>query len=83
MSKWYSVTLYHVITVHNNIFHHSDGIMRALPTRNIQWKEDLYNAMMVGQQKLSKYFADVTPTSGMRLISAHILDPFPQLKSFR
>jgi len=32
---------------------------------------------------LSKYHAEVTPTTGMLLISAHILDPFQKLPSFR
>jgi hypothetical protein len=30
----------------------------------------------LAQQKLSKYYAEVTPTTGMLLISAHILLPF-------
>jgi len=83
MLKWYTVTLYHVIAVHNDMFHHLDCTMRAFPQEKIQWKNDLYNAMKVGRQKLSKYSADVTPMTGMHLISAHILDPSPKLPSFR
>jgi hypothetical protein len=36
----------------------------------------------LARQKLSKYYAEVTPTTGMLLISAHILDPFSKLRSF-
>jgi hypothetical protein len=37
----------------------------------------------LARQKLSKYYAEVTPTTGMLLISAHILDPFRKLRLFR
>jgi len=37
----------------------------------------------LARQKLSKYYAEVTPTTGMLLISAHILDPSSKLQSFR
>jgi hypothetical protein len=37
----------------------------------------------LASQKVSKYYAEVTPTTGMFLISAHILDPFGKLRSFR
>ena len=39
--------------------------------------------MKFAQQKLSKYCAEVTPTTGMHLISAHIIDPLLKLQSFR
>ena len=45
--------------------------------------EDLYFAMKLAQQKLSKLYAVVTPTMGMLLVSAHILDPVCKLRSFR
>jgi len=32
---------------------------------------------------LTKYYAEVTPSTGMLLISAHILKPFQKLRSFR
>jgi hypothetical protein len=32
---------------------------------------------------MSKYYAEVTPTSSLLLISAHILDPVRKLRSFR
>ena len=35
------------------------------------------------KQKLSKYYAEVTPSTGMLLISAHMLNPFRKLRSFR
>ena len=39
--------------------------------------------MKSAQQKLPKYFAEVTPSTGMISISAHILDPFRKLRLFR
>jgi hypothetical protein len=35
------------------------------------------------RQKLSKYYAELTPTNGMLRMSAHILDPFRKLRLFR
>jgi len=58
-------------------------MMRALARRKTQWKEDLFVAVKFAEQKLSKYNAEVTPTTGMFLISAQILDPFWKLRSFR
>jgi len=60
-----------------------DGVMRALAKKNTQWKEDLYFAMKLPRQKLSQLCAEVTPTTGILPISAHILDPFRKLRSFR
>jgi hypothetical protein len=56
-----------------------DGVMRALAKKKTQWKEDLYFAVKCAQQKLSKYYSEVTPMTGLLLISAHILDPFLKL----
>jgi hypothetical protein len=78
-----TVTLHHVITVYNDLFDHMDGMMRALARKKTQWKEDLFFAVKLARQKLSKYYAEVTPRTGMLLISAHILDPFRKLRSFR
>ena len=39
--------------------------------------------MKLPRQKLSKYYTEVTPTTGMLLIYAYILDPFRKLRSFR
>jgi hypothetical protein len=38
---------------------------------------------MLARQMLSDYYRDVTPSSGMPFISAHILDPFWKLRSHR
>jgi len=60
-----------------------DGVLRALAKKKTQWKEDLYFAVKFAWQKLSKYYAEVTPTTGMLLISAHIVHPFRKLGLFR
>jgi len=39
--------------------------------------------MKLAGQKQSKYYAEVTRMMGMLLISAHTLDPFRKLESFR
>jgi hypothetical protein len=83
MSKWHTVTLHHVITVYNDMFDHMDGVMRVLAKKKTQWKEDLFFAVKVAGQKLSKYYTEVTPTTGTLLLWAHILDPFRNLRSFR
>jgi len=83
MSKRHTVTLRHVITVYNDMFDHMDGMMQALAKKTTQWKEEFFFAVKLAQQKLSKYSAEVTPLTGMILISAHILDPFRKLRSFR
>jgi len=44
-----------------------------------QWKEELFFAVKCARKKLSKYCTEVTPTTGMFLISVHILDPFWKL----
>jgi hypothetical protein len=83
MSKRHTVTLHHVITVYNDIFYHMDGVMRALAKKETQWKEDLFFAVKLARQKLSKYHAAVTTMTCVLLISALILDPFRKLRSFR
>jgi len=72
-----------MIAVYNDMIEHMDGMMRALATNKTQWEEDLFSALMLARLKLSKYYAEVTPTMGMLLISALILDPFRKLWSFR
>jgi len=67
-----------VITVYNDMFDHMDSVMRALAKKKTQWKEDLFFAVKLAREKLSKYYVKVTPTTGMLLISAHILDHFRQ-----
>jgi len=79
MSKRHMVTLHHVVTVYNDMFYHMDGIMRPLAKKKTHWKEDLYFAVKFARQKLSKYYAEVTPTRRLFLISAQIRDPFRKL----
>jgi len=83
MSKRHRVTLHHVLKVYNDMFNHKDRIMWAMAKKRTQWKEDLFFAVKLAQQKLSKYYAEVTPTRGLVLISTHILDPLRKLRSFR
>jgi len=82
MSKRHTLTLHHVITVYNDKFNHMDGVMKALAKKKTLWKEDLNLAVKLARQELSKYYAEVTPTTGMLFISAHILDRFRKLVSF-
>ena len=83
MSKRHTVTLHHIITVYIDMFDHMDGVMRALAKTMTQWMEDLFFAVKSARQKLSKYNAEVTPMTGMLLISAHILDHFRNLQLFQ
>jgi len=76
MSNRHTVTLHHFIIAHNDMFDHMDGVMRALAKKKSTWKEDMFFAVKLARQKLSKYYAEVTSTMGMVLMSAHILDPF-------
>ena len=55
MSKRYTVTLHHSITVYNDTFDHMDGVMRTSAKKKTQWKEDLFFAVKLARQKLSKY----------------------------
>jgi hypothetical protein len=64
------------------MFDHMDGVMRAFAKKKNPWKEDLFFAVKLARQKLSKYNAEVPPTTGMLLISAHIRYPFRKLRSF-
>jgi len=61
------------------MFDHMDGVMRALAKKKTQLMEDWSFAGKLARQKLSKYYAEVTPTLGRLLIFAHILDPFRKL----
>ena len=83
MSKMHTVTLHHVITVYNDMFNLMDGVMQALVKKETQWNEDLYFAMKVARQKLSKHHAEVTRMTGLLLMSVRIHDPFLKLQSFR
>jgi hypothetical protein len=59
MSQRHTVTLRHVITVYNDMFDHMDGVMRALAKNKTPLKEDLFFAVKLARQKLSKYYAEV------------------------
>jgi len=83
MSKRHTVTLRRVITVYNDMLDHMDGVTRALAKKNGPWKEELFFTVKLAQQKLSKYYAEETPMTGILRISAHILDPVSKLQSFR
>jgi hypothetical protein len=61
------------------MFEHMHSVMRGLGITKAQWKEDLFFAGKPAQQKLSKRYAEVTPTIGMVPIVANILDPFRNL----
>jgi hypothetical protein len=39
------------------MFDHMDGVMRALAKKKTQWQEDLFFAVKLARQKLSKYYA--------------------------
>jgi hypothetical protein len=60
-----------------------DGMMRALAKKKTQWKEDLFFTVKIARQKLSKYYTEVTPTTGMLFICTDILNPFRMLQSCR
>jgi len=83
MSKQHTVTLHHSIGVYNDMFDHMDGVMRALAKKMTQCKEDLYLAVKVARQMLSKYYSEVNLMTTLDLLSAHVLDPFQKLRPFR
>jgi len=83
MSKTHRVMLHRVITVYNQMFNRMDGVMRAVSGMKPQWKDALYFAMKFQQEKLSTFYAQVTPTTCKVLISAQILNPFRKLQSFQ
>ena len=65
------------------MFDHMYGVTRPLGKKKTQRTEDMFFAVNISQQKLSKYYAEVTQTTRMIVISAPILDPFRKLRSFR
>jgi hypothetical protein len=65
------------------MFDHMDGMLRAFVKKKNPWKEDFFFAVNLARQKLFKYYAQVTPPTGMLQISVHILDPFRQLQLFK
>ena len=83
MSKRQPVTLHYIFRVYNDMFDHMDGIMRSLAKNKTEWKADLFFAMKLVRQKLSNYYAEVTPKTGMLLISTQMLGSVRKLRSFR
>jgi len=79
MSNRKTVTLHHDDTVYNDMIDHMDGVMRVFAKKKTPLKEDLFFAVKLARQMLSKFYAEVTPTTGILLISAPILDPFRKL----
>jgi hypothetical protein len=82
MSKRHTETLRQVITVYNDMLDHMDDIMRASAKKKTQWKDDLLFTVKLSRQMLSNYYAEVTPTTVLLLISAYILDPLQKMPSF-
>jgi hypothetical protein len=82
MSKRHTVTLHHVITEHNDMFDHIHGVTRALAKKQTPWNEDLLFTVKLAQQKLFKYYTEVTPTMDMLPIFAHNVDPLRRLRLF-
>jgi len=60
-----------------------EGALRALANKKTQWKEHFCFTGKLVQQKLMKYYTEVTPMTAMHFISAHILNPFRKLPPFR
>jgi hypothetical protein len=59
-----------------------DGMIRALAKkRTLEGR--LVLCCEYVRQKMTKYYTEVTPTTGMLLVSGHILNPSWKLRSFR
>jgi len=56
-------------------------MMPPLPDKKTRWKEYLFICVKLVWQKLSKYYAEVTPTMGILGISTHILHCIWKLRS--
>jgi hypothetical protein len=65
------------------MFDHRDGVMQGLAKKKAQWKEDILFAMKFVWHNMSRRYTEVTPTTGLRLIVAYILDTFRKLRSVR
>jgi len=83
MSKRHTVTLHQLIPVYNDVLNRTNGLMWPFAIMETQWENDLFFAVKLAWQALSKYDDEVTPKTGMVLSSAHILDPYWKLQSFR
>jgi hypothetical protein len=53
-----------------------------LPKQQTESKEDSFFAVKLARQKLTNYYNAVTPTMGILLYSAQILDPVRKLLLF-
>jgi hypothetical protein len=62
------------------MFHPRDGIMGAFALKMTQWKKYLYFSIKCAYQKLSNYYAEITPTMGVLLIAAYSFNSFKQLR---
>jgi hypothetical protein len=65
------------------MFAHIDGVMPALDMKITQWNDDVFFTVKFVRQKWSKYYPDLTPMTGMLLMSAHIHDPVQQMRWFK
>jgi hypothetical protein len=65
------------------MFDHIHGVTRALAKKKTPWNEDLLFTVKLSQQKLFKYYAEVTPMMDMLPIFAHNFDPVRRLRLFR
>ena len=64
------------------MFDHMDSVLKALSKKKIQWKRDIHRAVRCARTKLRKYYAKVTPETGLILILATMLDPFTKGQIF-
>jgi len=65
------------------MFNHMDGVMGAIANEKTAWQENSFFTVNLAWQELPTNHAEVTPTMGMLVISAHILNPFQKLGSLR
>jgi hypothetical protein len=82
MAKRHTVPQHYIITVYNDMFDHMDRMMGAFAKKKSHWKAQLLFAVKFARQKLSKYYAEMTPTTGIQRISVHRLNPYWKLQSF-
>jgi len=76
MSKSHTVTQHHVFGVYNYMLNCIDAILPTVANKKTQLKDDLYFTVKFAQQTLSQFYAEVTPITGMHIISAQIMNAF-------
>jgi hypothetical protein len=64
------------------MFDHTDGVMHLFAKKKTHWKEDMFFTQKIDRLKLSIYYPDMSPTAGIHLISAQLVDPIHNLISF-